>query len=398
MTSPLTEDLLPTVTRAVGVLLVAGLLLPLSRVTPGQFLRYWAVGWAALAVSLACAFAAARMPGEPQWFLVGYTSGQVLFAALVWAGCRDAATSQRPQPMHLVVFLAVAGVAVTGPAVLADPRVTLSLHSALMAVLFLLALAATRRCPIATASPAVGLWGLRGSLVGLILLTTIEAARGGRAGFLLPDRPALTAFDTLPTVLLEVMLAFGMVLLATDRMREQLEAANRQLRSAADKLGRVARLDGLTGLLNRLGFETLLNGGADPQTGCVAVLDLNNLKPLNDRHGHAAGDAALKVVARGLRLLFRVTDPLFRIGGDEFAVVMVGCTEDDLTARLVRLDETLLGQRLPGVPEPVDIVAAWGVAGFTSPAELKAAYQRADAAMYERKRFLKSQRSASNVR
>ena len=190
------------------------------------------------------------------------------------------------------------------------------------------------------------------------------------------------------------MLAFGMVLLATDRMREQLEAANRQLRAAADELGRVARLDGLTGLLNRLGFETLLAGEDAPESGCVAVIDLNNLKPLNDRHGHAAGDAALKIVARSLRTHFRVTDPLFRIGGDEFAVVMVGCGEDDLVARLARLDESLRRQRVPGIPDEIDVEAAWGVAPFDSAAGLRAAYQRADAAMYERKRELKAARRA----
>lgn len=390
MTTPLTDEFLATVTRAVGVLLVAGLLLPLGRVTPGRFLRYWPVAWASLAVSLLSAYAAVRFPDHQGWALVGYAGFEFVFAALVWAGCLDVATGQPPRPLQIVILLGVAGAVVSGPAVLADARAALSLHAGLLAVLFLLALLATRRCEVTAHTPTVGLWVLRGSLAGLLALTAVETAYGGRSSFLHPDRAAMTPFNTLPVVLLEVMLAFGMVLLATDRMREQLEAANRQLQTAADELGRVARLDGLTGLLNRLGFETLLAGEDAPDSGCVAVIDLNNLKPLNDRHGHAVGDAALKVVARGLRTHFRVTDPLFRTGGDEFAVVMVGCGEDDLADRLRRLDESLLGQRLPGLPEAIDIVAAWGAAEFDSPAGLRAAYQRADAAMYERKRQLKA--------
>ena len=390
MTAPLTDEFLATVTRAVGVLLVAGLLLPLGRVAPGRFLRYWAVAWAALAVSLLFAFTAVRFPDYHHWSLVGYAGCEFAFASLVWAGCLDAGTGQRPRPLQIVLLVAVAGAIVSGPAVVADARAALALHAGLLGVLFLLALLATRRCPVTTHTPTVGLWVLRGSLAGLVVMAVVETAGDGRSGFLQPGRSKVSAIDALPSVLLEVMLAFGMVLLATDRMREQLEAANRRLRTAADELSQVAMLDGLTGLLNRLGFETLLAGQDAPASGCVAVLDLNDLKPLNDRYGHAAGDAALKVVARGLRTHFRVTDPLFRIGGDEFVVVMADGGEDDVAARLGRLEESLLGQRLPGLPDAIDVVAAWGVAAFDSPAGLRAAYQRADAAMYERKRLLKA--------
>lgn len=83
--------------------------------------------------------------------------------------------------------------------------------------------------------------------------------------------------------------------------------------------------DGLTGLLNRRGFDAL----AEPEllraqrrgSSCTLVfIDLDGLKGVNDRLGHAAGDAIISLAAMILRKTFRTTDILARIGGDEFAV------------------------------------------------------------------------------
>ena len=63
----------------------------------------------------------------------------------------------------------------------------------------------------------------------------------------------------------------------------------------------------------------------------------------------------------------------------------------DLSARLARIDEALLGQRLPGVGGPLDLGVAWGVAEFGAAAGLAAAYDDADKAMYARKRTIKAQ-------
>jgi diguanylate cyclase (GGDEF)-like protein len=117
----------------------------------------------------------------------------------------------------------------------------------------------------------------------------------------------------------------------------------------------------------------------------VAALDLNDLKKLNGAHGHAAGDAAIQHVARALRSVFRITDPVFRLGGDEFLAVMEGGRSDELARRLATLDGALRGVRLPGVPGAVDLVVAWGLADFDAAADLEAAVERADQAMYAQK-------------
>ena len=82
-----------------------------------------------------------------------------------------------------------------------------------------------------------------------------------------------------------------------------------------------------------------------------------------------------------------MTDPVCRTGGDEFVVVMAGCTAAELCARLVGLEVELAGQRLPGAADPWDIHVAWGAAGFD--ADLHAAHAAADRAMYARKRLMK---------
>jgi diguanylate cyclase (GGDEF)-like protein len=138
--------------------------------------------------------------------------------------------------------------------------------------------------------------------------------------------------------------------------------------------------------LNRRALDELIRDPTPRPAGAVGVLDFNDLKPLNDRHGHAAGDVALQLVARALRVHFRVTDPLFRTGGDEFVVVMPGCSEADLAARLTQVDAALAGQRLPGLTGPTDLSVAWGVSAYAAPADLGPAVHKADEAMYRRKR------------
>jgi diguanylate cyclase (GGDEF)-like protein len=113
---------------------------------------------------------------------------------------------------------------------------------------------------------------------------------------------------------------------------------------------------------------------------------MNDLKPINDRLGHDAGDVALQLLARALRNLFRVTDPLFRLGGDEFLVLMPGGTADELVRRMEALDQALLGQRFPKQPTQIDVRIAWGVAAYTDADSLTRALSAADDAMYAQKK------------
>src|SRR5918994_2163219 len=363
MSDPFHNDsFLATLIQAVGIVLVAGLLLPMTRAIPGRFLRYWSLGWVCLAAGLFSLFASARYPDYRVAFLIGYCLTEYLFGFLLWAGCWDFATGERLRAGHLLALGPPAVFGIAAPILLKDAVHLFPFHSLVLGAMFLTALLATRKAPVRPHTPTIGLWLVRASLAALTLLNWHYAAVGGyliyfRPGVWLPYLEYVSLYD----VLLQTGLAFGMVVLAADRMREELETRNRQLAAATEELAQAALTDAQTGLLNRRAFDELVHGPRAPTDGSLAVIDLNDLKPINDRFGHQAGDAALQHLARALRAHFRVTDPMFRVGGDEFVVVMVGCAESDLAARLARIDEALLGQRLPGLGSPLDLGIAWGV-------------------------------------
>ena len=104
---------------------------------------------------------------------------------------------------------------------------------------------------------------------------------------------------------------------------------------------RSALRDPLTGLLNRRGLETELADLARQPTGRrslgVLVIDLDQLKQSNDRHGHATGDALLQELARRILAGVRPSDLVARIGGDEFVVVAAGAGPREIRAIAQRL-------------------------------------------------------------
>jgi diguanylate cyclase (GGDEF)-like protein len=144
-----------------------------------------------------------------------------------------------------------------------------------------------------------------------------------------------------------------------------------------------ARRDALTGLPNRRAFDEhldhlLTENGSDPVT--VALLDVDGFKAVNDTGGHAAGDEVLATLARIFMRSVRADEHVFRIGGDEFAVVIAGATEAGVRAGERILRATRLQRRGRNLPTLSGGVAH--SAGVGSKQELLA---RADAALYNAK-------------
>lgn len=395
----LSGSFLPIAVQAAGILMVAGLLRPLTRVVPGRFVGFWWIAWIALTVALFSVFGAIRFPEVREPFLVGYCLGEYLFGFLLWAGCREFATGKPLTHADWRIFAPAGLFGLAAPLLLTHQAVLFPLHAFILGTFFALALVATANPTHCPEGPSTGLWLLRVAILGLAIVSWHYIPFAGYvmyfdAGASKPFVEFLVLFE----MLLETALAFGMVLVAADRMRAELEAKNRLLAAAADELANTARTDSLTGLLNRRAFDALPAEVAGRAfSGSVAVIDLNDLKPLNDLRGHATGDAALQVVARALRSHFRVTDPIFRIGGDEFVVVMPGCSEPDLAERMGRIDVALLAHRLPGSELPTDLAISWGVASFISGADLPRAVDRADAAMYQCKAVRKPNGSSREM-
>lgn len=164
------------------------------------------------------------------------------------------------------------------------------------------------------------------------------------------------------------------------------------------RLERQARTDALTGLLNRRAFlddlgRRLRRQAMDPARagraeGALVFLDLDNFKPINDRLGHEAGDAALVAVAALLRELIRPTDLAARLGGDEFALWLEAADAAGAAARTAaicaaaaRIDS---GLRDGTPPITFSIGSAIRQPGTAETPE--ALLARADAAMYAAKR------------
>ncbi|MCU0705938.1 MAG: GGDEF domain-containing protein [Fimbriiglobus sp.] len=385
-------SILTQTAQMVGVLVVTVLFWPIVRLIRERYLLYWAWGWALAAVGLVALFFSFQYPqGSPRPPVVAlratYCLGGYGFGFLLWAGSRTFVTGRAVRRRDLLWLVPPVGYGVTAPALGLDLSHMFGWHAGIMAAFFLAALWQTRQFRPAGRS-AAGLRVYRWGLFGLFALFAHYAFLLVYHRFFMPPGTRLPHLDlaSLYDVTLQAALGLGMVSIATERMRAELEEKNRRLAVAAAELEQAARTDLLTGLLNRRGLAAALARPDQPPTGCVASIDVNDLKPLNDSHGHAAGDVVLQLVARALRTLFRVTDPILRLGGDEFAVVMPGGSVAELTRRLNLLDAALRNQRLPGVAEVVDVRVAWGVAVYTTADGVGAALAAADEAMYEQKR------------
>jgi diguanylate cyclase (GGDEF)-like protein/PAS domain S-box-containing protein len=152
-------------------------------------------------------------------------------------------------------------------------------------------------------------------------------------------------------------------------------------RSYLSRIEELAHTDPLTGLMNRRRFEdrfeaALLDARLDGSTVALLFMDLDGFKAVNDKLGHSAGDALLKVVARRLRQRLRGTDLVARLGGDEFLVGLTGLARSEaMTEALTVAGElgellskpTRLGDRQVSVTASVGVSANLeGVESFGS--------------------------------
>lgn len=145
-----------------------------------------------------------------------------------------------------------------------------------------------------------------------------------------------------------------------------LIAENQRLQQRIQELERKAYTDPLTGCPNRHSY--LERRVALTSETTWAYVDICYLKKINDAHGHAAGDVAIAETAKVIR---RHTDTVYRIGGDEF-VVLLQCSLTEARAVMQRVELAMASVRVCGQP----IVLAWGVGRSE---------EEADAAMYRHK-------------
>jgi diguanylate cyclase (GGDEF)-like protein/PAS domain S-box-containing protein len=159
-----------------------------------------------------------------------------------------------------------------------------------------------------------------------------------------------------------------------------------ELREHASRVELLATRDSLTDIANRRAFvEALENGLARARRGtlsCVLFMDLDDFKRVNDERGHVFGDEVLAQVARILDSEAREVDQVARIGGDEFAAILVDCSEDAAHVIADRMKERVeaLGAEI-GIPMSVSI----GVTCIEPDSSADSVMRAADRRMYDRK-------------
>ena len=179
-----------------------------------------------------------------------------------------------------------------------------------------------------------------------------------------------------------------------ERLREQLSRSEARI----EALEKSAHEDALTGLLNRRGFDRAFvqaiaylkrYGGS----AALLYLDLDRFKPINDQYGHAVGDVVLQEIARLLMGSVRASDIAARLGGDELALVLWNLDAAQMAAKTRTLEELIDRASFEVGGNKLEIGASIGGVMLTGDDTVASALQRADAAMYARKKERKAART-----
>jgi diguanylate cyclase (GGDEF)-like protein len=374
--------------QCVGIVLMALLSLSMRGSIESPALKCWNGAWVSLSLALLALFAGFHIAPGHNLFYSLYFFGEYAFGLMFIGGCRYLAQATRPTARCYSLFIPAAVLAALLPYLSRDFNdlfmVQATIMAGLFAASFVMLLPAFRR---GESSP-----GLRVMSAALVLLTLdflhylpVFGARKGLWGITVPA--GYLQYTSIFDLILEILLGFGTMMVLWEGVRREVEAANRQLTTARDKLELIARMDPLTEALNRHAFHSLLsrNSGASESEvdGCVAVIDIDSLKRINDTLGHSVGDKAIRAVARAVRSLIRADDMLFRWGGDEFLVLMFKLHEDEADRRMRSLNEILEKNSEQWTSAPIKITVSSGVSGFRSLSDLSQAIEEADRAMYQ---------------
>jgi diguanylate cyclase (GGDEF)-like protein len=374
------QGFLGLIIQSVGITLLALLCLFLRRSTRRLYLDYWAFGWASYALALGALFVSIRLTVLQAWVETLYYAGEYAFGILLVGGFRNLAGGAGFTRRDLRVVPAAIVLALVLPRISRDFSLRFVPQSLILVGIFVAAWVQLERSRKARGTtPGASIASV--SLAVLVVYFLHYAPVLLYAHVRQVDLPlAYSAYTSIYDLILEVLLGFGMVTLA-------MEDAGREAEKAA-------RTDALTQSLNRHAFYSMVESRRAPEKpptpGCVALVDIDDLKAINDSLGHAAGDDVIRGVAKAIRSLVRPDDLVFRWGGDEFLVVLFGVCEEETRRRLGGLVDLVAPVSLPGSDRPSSVGVSFGVAGFEG-GSLESAVAAADADMYRHKMAAKAQ-------
>jgi diguanylate cyclase (GGDEF)-like protein len=397
---------LGAVVQLFGVLMVVGLFAMLRRfVLRRGYFRIWTLAWEAIAIALLAVLLQQQLvPGRPlrgagpDAALVDalrlalpaiYQCAKLLAYLLLVAGTlmyatgRDVACRLRWAAVGAAVYaLASALFAERGLSDMVRWQSPVAVVALSACAWLLLRLPQSRRT-VGSVMTAVGFAAT--ALLWAVYALAFQRMRDLDPALVEILRP-IRSYNTYLDLCCNMLLGYAMVVVLMEDAKREVDDAQAELRLAHDQLRRASLYDSLTGALNRRAFtEGVGLDLAGGTYGSVVLFDVDNLKAVNDGHGHAAGDALLRRLVDVLRLGLRAQDKLYRWGGDEFLLIAPGARAEVARARVDAILAEAEPVRVGAALEPVRLEASYGAVDYHGAESLLPAVDAADVAMYAEK-------------
>lgn len=383
------DSIIGLIIQFAGIFLIGTLFVFLAKSLKSDALKYWKSAWLSLALSLLSLYIAFNFPPVAKLFLALYYIGEYAFAYLLIAGTRNFASGWKTSPKSWFLLIPALLISLFLVFPVTDFNNVFNFHALILATTFTIAfftLSAIREFQRKDTGLRVMKFALALLALDFYHYAIIFSLK--QSGFNLPLPDNYLAYNSIIDLVLETLLGFGMVIVLMERVRRDVEETNFKLKEAHDKLEKLAHIDPLTTAFTRHAFYGFLRKHGketDAVSGCVGVFDIDNLKPINDLYGHPVGDVAISTVAHAIRSLVRADDLIFRWGGDEFFVVMLGFDAQQAQFRMNNLNSLLEDVRLYGMKEKITVKVSFGFAVFKDIDELEKAVEIADGEMYKAK-------------
>jgi diguanylate cyclase (GGDEF)-like protein len=175
------------------------------------------------------------------------------------------------------------------------------------------------------------------------------------------------------------------------KLRTRLKRQKEELLAAVDTIRTLATVDELTSLANRRYMNDVLDreqrktGNGAGSATCIALLDIDFFKRVNDHHGHAGGDAVLRAFAGAARAELRAADVLARWGGEEFLLMLPATGLPEAQQVLARMAQRVSGMTVPGFAALAPVTFSAGLATRRDGEDFADTVKRADQALYQAK-------------